>query len=63
MVFYKPWMYSNRIPLAVVKNILNNKNQVKIRYTKKVKQSKKIMTEQEYMDKMSKNLANCKYRS
>ena len=63
MVFYNPWMYSNRIPHAVVKNILNNKNQVKIRYTKKLKQSKKIMTEQEYMDKMSKNLANCKYRS
>ena len=63
MLFYNPWVYSRRVPLRSAINTIVNKNQVKIRYTKKLKQSKKIMTEQEYMDKMSKDLANCKYRS
>ena len=63
MLFYNPFVYSRRIPLRVAIDTIVNKNQVKIRYQKKVKQSKKIMTEQEYMDKMSKDLANCKYRS
>ena len=63
MFFYSPFVYPRRIPLRSAINTIVNKNHVKIRYQKKVKQSKKSMTEQEYMDKMSKDLANCKYRS